>query len=238
MDPIRKLFAGTKTARARGYGPSRFSYNHPEGRCMHCEGRGATLVEMHFLSDVWVSCEHCGGRRFPRETLEIRWKDHSIADVLDLPADRALELFGNQRALKRRLQALVDVGLGYLRLGQPASELSGGEAQRIKLARRLWAPTHGPRCCFLLDEPTTGLHFDDVLRLLEVLHRLVDEGHTAIVIEHHLEVIASADHVLDLGPEGGAAGGAIVAHGTPRQIMAIPQSHTGQALRSLAAEIL
>ncbi|MCB9778846.1 MAG: excinuclease ABC subunit UvrA [Alphaproteobacteria bacterium] len=240
FDPIRKLYADTPLAREQGWKAGMFSYNAKQGRCPHCEGRGAVLVEMHFLSDVWVPCEHCGGRRFQEQVLEAKWKGLSIADVLDLPAQDALDLFRNQRTLKRRIQALVDVGLGYLRLGQPVNTLSGGESQRLKLSKELAAPPRkhrgrGPvkETVFLLDEPTTGLHFTDVEKLLVVLQRLVDQGHTVVLIEHHLDVIRAADLVVDLGPEGGTEGGRIVAQGTPEALRDGWQqtgSWTGRAL--------
>ena len=233
LTPIRSLFAQTPTARKRGYKPGRFSFNVAEGRCPHCEGRGAVLVEMHFLSDVWTPCEHCGGRRFARETLDVRYKGSTIADVMEMTAEEGLELFSAHRKLKRTLQALVDVGLGYLRLGQPANTLSGGEAQRLKLAKELSVGSRAPETCFLLDEPTTGLHFSDVEKLLGVLHKLVDAGHMVVVIEHHLDVIWNADHIIDMGPEGGAEGGSIVDKGTPEQLArraAKTGSWTGRAL--------
>jgi excinuclease ABC subunit A len=232
---IRKLYAQTRLARERGWTPSRFSWNTKGGRCEHCEGRGAVLIEMHFLSDVWMPCEHCGGRRFSRETLEVRWKDHSIADLLELPAEEALPLFQNQRRIHKRLAAMVDVGLGYLRLGQPATTLSGGEAQRMKLASEL--VSRKSSAVYLLDEPTTGLHLADVEKLLEVLHRLVDQGHTVVVIEHNVDVIDNADHVIDMGPEGGNAGGTVVFAGTPEELRGHPTSHTGAALRTADAAL-
>jgi excinuclease ABC subunit A len=229
MGPLRTLFSETPAARARGWGPSRFSFNGADdGRCPHCEGRGLVQIEMHFLSDLWVRCDKCGGRRYTAETLEIRWRGLSIADVLDLPAAEARELFSTHRAIRARLDALVDVGLGYLRLGQDASTLSGGEAQRLKLATELVArkrPT-----LYLLDEPTTGLHLEDVARLLTVLHRLVDAGHTVVLVEHHLDLIRNADWVIDLGPEAGPGGGRIIAEGPPGWIAAQAHSWTGRAL--------
>ncbi len=226
---IRKLYAETRLSRERGWTPSRFSWNTDGGRCAHCEGRGAVLIEMHFLSDVWMPCAHCGGRRFSRETLEVRWKGLSIADLLDLPAEEALPHFSNQRRIRARLAALVDVGLGYVRLGQPATTLSGGEAQRMKLAAELVSrrkPT-----VYLLDEPTTGLHLADIEKLLVVLHRLADQGHTVIVIEHQTDVILNADHVIDMGPDGGDAGGQVIFEGSPEGLAQHPTSHTGVALR-------
>jgi len=231
LTPIRELLAATPLARQRGYSPRRFSYNIPDGRCPHCEGRGAILVEMHFLPDIWTLCADCGGRRFTRETLDIRSKGLSIADVLDLSAADALAIFSSHRAITRPLPAVVDVGLGYLRLGQPTSTLSGGEAQRLKLSRELAVGPRAPETCFLLDEPTTGLHFTDIEKLLMVLQRLVDAGHMVVLIEHHLDVIRAADHVIDLGPEGGDEGGQIVAVGTPEALAAVSESWTGLALR-------
>jgi len=234
LDVLRALFAQVPLSRERGWTKTRFSYNSPHGgRCVHCEGRGAVHIEMHFLSDVWVQCEHCAGRRFGHETLDARWKGLSIADVLDLPIEDALPLFQNQRRIRKRLQALVDVGLGYVRLGQPATTLSGGEAQRMKLAQELVVGRK--RTLFVLDEPTTGLHFADVDKLLTVLHRLVDAGHTAVVIEHHLDVIRNADHLVDMGPEGGDGGGKLVVSGPPAQVATHPTSHTAAALRRAAA---
>ncbi|MFT7517916.1 MAG: excinuclease ABC subunit A [Kiritimatiellia bacterium] len=230
MDALRKLFAQTLAAKERGWGPGRFSFNAKSGRCATCEGRGAILVEMHFLPDVWVVCEACRGRRYSRETLGARWKGHSIADVLAMRADEAVELFQNHRSLRRRVQALVDVGLGYLELGQPATTLSGGEAQRVKLAAEL--TSRAGHCLYVLDEPTTGLHLADVADLVAVLHRLVDQGHSVITIEHNLQMVQQADHVIDMGPEGGEAGGRVVAQGTPEQVAA-GSTHTGRALHSM-----
>jgi len=232
LGPIRDLFASTEASRTRGYTPGRFTYNGQEGRCPACDGRGATLVEMHFLSDVWLPCEACHGMRYNDATLQVKWRDHSIADVLHLPVQDALELFTNHRSIARRLQAMVDVGLGYLRLGQPANTLSGGEAQRLKLATELIG--RKKETCFLLDEPTTGLHMADVDKLLHVLHRLVDAGHMVVLIEHHLDVIRSADHIIDLGPDGGEHGGEILVTGCPADIEACPESWTGKALSTTA----
>jgi excinuclease ABC subunit A len=234
FDGIRKLFSQVPEARARGYGPGRFSFNLKGGRCEACEGDGVLRVEMHFLPDVFVTCEVCGGRRYGRETLEIAWRGRSIADVLDMTVEEALAFLAAIPPLRRGLETLHEVGLDYLRLGQPATTLSGGEAQRIKLARELSRRSTG-RTLYLLDEPTTGLHFADVHRLLAVLHRLVELGNTVVVIEHHPDVIKTADFVIDLGPEGGAAGGRIVVEGTPEQVARHPASHTGRALRGLTA---
>ncbi|HMV67459.1 MAG TPA: excinuclease ABC subunit UvrA, partial [Myxococcota bacterium] len=229
MDKLRELFASTPGAQERGWAPGRFSFNAAGGRCETCEGRGAQLIEMHFLPDVWVRCPDCKGRRYNRETLEVRFKGLSIADVLALRADEAVEVFSAQRRLLRPVQALVDVGLGYVRLGQPGDTLSGGEAQRVKLASELTA--RSGRRVYVLDEPTTGLHLADVARLIDVLHRLVAAGHTVVTIEHHLDVIRQADHVVELGPDGGAAGGRIVAEGTPARVATL-DTPTGVALRA------
>jgi len=232
FDVIRDIYSKTKEARARGYKPGRFSFNVKGGRCEVCRGDGQIKIEMHFLPDVYVPCEQCHGRRYNRETLEVRFKGKSIADVLDMPVAEALEFFDAIPKLKRRLQTLHDVGLDYIRLGQPATTLSGGEAQRVKLATELSKIATG-RTLYILDEPTTGLHFADVERLLEVLSRLVDQGNTVLVIEHNLDVIKSADRIVDLGPEGGDAGGEIIATGTPEQIAGVPGSHTGRFLAEL-----
>jgi excinuclease ABC subunit A len=231
FDAIRTLFAETLGARERGWAAGRFSFNSPGGRCGMCEGRGHTLVEMHFLPDVWIVCPACRGRRFDRETLEVRWKGASIADVLALRADEALELFANHRRIARRLRPLVDVGLGYLTLGQPATTLSGGEAQRVKLAAELAG--RAGHAVYILDEPTTGLHLADVAQLVAVLHALVDQGHTVVTIEHHLDMLLQADHLVDLGPDGGDAGGHVIGAGSPEAIAALPTA-TG---RALAAEL-
>ena len=232
FDVIREIYSKSKEARARGYKPGRFSFNVKGGRCEVCKGDGQIKIEMHFLPDVYVPCEQCHGRRYNRETLEIRFKGKSIADVLDMPVGEALEFFDAIPKLNRRLQTLHDVGLDYIRLGQPATTLSGGEAQRIKLATELSKIATG-RTLYILDEPTTGLHFADVERLLEVLSRLVDQGNTVLVIEHNLDVIKSADRIVDLGPEGGDAGGEIIATGTPEQVAGVPGSHTGRFLSEL-----
>jgi excinuclease ABC subunit A len=231
FEHVRKLFAGVPEARVRGFGPGHFSFNVKGGRCETCQGDGLIRVEMHFLPDLYVECEACRGRRYDRETLGITYKGRCIADVLEMTVEEAVALFDNAGAVARPLRMLEEVGLGYLRLGQPATTLSGGEAQRIKLARELGRRATG-RTLHLLDEPTTGLHFADVENLVELLQRLVDRGNTVVVVEHHPDVIASADHVVDLGPEGGEDGGEIVAQGTPEQIAQEPRSHTGRALAS------
>ena len=232
FDHIRHLFSRTKEARARGYKPGRFSFNVKGGRCEVCRGDGQIKIEMHFLPDVYVPCEQCHGRRYNRETLEVRFKGKSIADVLEMSVEEAVEFFAHIPKINRRLQTLHDVGLDYIRLGQAATTLSGGEAQRVKLATELSKVATG-KTLYILDEPTTGLHFADVQRLLEVLARLVEAGNTVVVIEHNLDVIKSADRIIDLGPEGGEAGGELVATGTPEQVAATSGSYTGQFLRDL-----
>ena len=232
FDPIRKLFSQVPEARARGYAPGRFSFNVKGGRCDSCQGDGTLRVEMNFLPDLFVPCEVCQGRRYNRETLDVRYRGLTIAEVLDATVEEALEFFENIPALRRVLETLNDVGLGYLTLGQPATTLSGGEAQRIKLAKELAKKNTG-RTLYVLDEPTTGLHFADVEKLLDVLSRLVDAGNTVLVIEHHPDVIKTADHVIDLGPEGGGKGGEIVVEGTPETVAQHPMSHTGKALAPL-----
>jgi excinuclease ABC subunit A len=234
FDGIRRLFSQVPEARARGYGPGRFSFNVKGGRCESCSGDGILRVEMHFLPDLFVTCEVCGGRRYNRETLEIRYKGRSIAEVLDMTVEEALGFLENVPAVRRPLQTLHDVGLDYVHLGQPATTLSGGEAQRIKLAAELARRSTG-RTLYLLDEPTTGLHFADIEKLLEVLGRLVDAGNSVVVIEHQLDVVRSADWVIDLGPEGGARGGELVAEGPPEAIAQSPRSHTGRALAAATA---
>ena len=232
FDHIRDLFSRTREARARGYKPGRFSFNVKGGRCEVCRGDGQIKIEMHFLPDVYVPCEQCHGRRYNRETLEVRFKGKSIADVLEMSVEEAVEFFAHIPKINRRLQTLQDVGLDYIRLGQPATTLSGGEAQRVKLATELSKVATGDTL-YILDEPTTGLHFADVHRLLEVLDRLVEAGNSVVVIEHNLDVIKSADRIIDLGPEGGEAGGEIVATGTPEQVAANAASYTGQFLSGL-----
>ncbi len=232
FDVIRELFSKTPEARARGYKPGRFSFNVKGGRCEVCRGDGQIKIEMHFLPDVYVPCEQCYGKRYNKETLEVRFKGRTIADVLDMPVEQALEFFAHIPKVQRRLQTLSDVGLGYLRLGQPATTLSGGEAQRVKLATELSKIATG-KTLYILDEPTTGLHFADVQRLLDVLHRLVDSGNSVVVIEHNLDVIKTADRIIDMGPEGGDGGGLVVAEGTPEQVAGTPGSHTGQFLAEL-----
>ncbi|MFN8151266.1 MAG: excinuclease ABC subunit UvrA [Solirubrobacterales bacterium] len=232
FDHIRQLFAKTKEARARGYQPGRFSFNVKGGRCEVCKGDGQIKIEMHFLPDVYVPCEQCHGRRYNRETLEVRFKGKSIADVLEMPVEEAVDFFAKIPKIHRRLKTLKDVGLDYIRLGQPATTLSGGEAQRVKLATELSKVATG-ETLYILDEPTTGLHFADVERLLDVLARLVDAGNTVVVIEHNLDVIKSADWIVDLGPEGGDGGGEIIATGTPEQVATEPASYTGRFLEEL-----
>jgi excinuclease ABC subunit A len=230
FDHIRNLYSQTPDSKTRGYKPGRFSFNVKGGRCETCKGDGTIKIEMHFLPDVYINCEVCHGRRYNKETLEVRFKGKSIADVLDMSVEEALEFFVKIPKLRRRLQTLHDVGLDYMRLGQPATTLSGGEAQRVKLATELSKVATG-RTLYILDEPTTGLHMYDVEKLLVVLQRLVDAGNTVLVIEHNLDVIKQADWVLDLGPEGGDKGGEIVAQGTPEEVAETPGSQTGEYLR-------
>jgi excinuclease ABC subunit A len=232
FDEIRDVFALTQEARAFGYKAGRFSFNVKGGRCEACEGDGVRRIEMHFLADVFVACEVCKGRRFNDATLRVRWKGLTIAEVLDLSVDEAMEVFANQPKVLAGLRTLSEVGLGYLKIGQPSPTLSGGEAQRIKLARELSKVATG-RTVYILDEPTTGLHFEDLRKLLHVLDRLVDAGNTVVVIEHNLDVIRCADWVIDLGPEGGAAGGRVVVAGTPETVARHPESHTGTFLRDV-----
>ncbi len=232
FDHVRKLFAQTEESRVRGYKPGRFSFNVKGGRCEACSGDGTLRIEMHFLPDVYVPCEVCRGARYNRDTLDIEFKGRTIADVLDMPCEEALEFFERQPSITRHMKTLVDVGLGYIRLGQSAPTLSGGEAQRVKLASELAKRPTG-HTVYILDEPTTGLHFEDVRRLLTVLSRLVDQGNTVIVIEHNLDVVKTADWLIDLGPEGGRGGGTVVAAGTPEEVAAVAESHTGRFLRDI-----
>ncbi|QGZ28529.1 excinuclease ABC subunit UvrA [Stutzerimonas stutzeri] len=230
--PIRELFAGVPEARSRGYGPGRFSFNVKGGRCEACQGDGVIKVEMHFLPDIYVPCDVCKGKRYNRETLEVKYKGKSITEVLDMTIEEAREFFDPVPAVARKLQTLMDVGLSYIKLGQSATTLSGGEAQRVKLSRELSKRDTG-KTLYILDEPTTGLHFADIQQLLDVLHRLRDHGNTVVVIEHNLDVIKTADWLIDLGPEGGSKGGQIIATGTPEEVAAMPQSHTGHFLKPL-----
>jgi len=232
FDDIRDVFANTNEAKVRGYKKGRFSFNVKGGRCEACSGDGIIKIEMHFLPDVYVPCEVCKGKRYNRETLEVKYKGKNIADVLEMTVEDAVEFFRNIPKIHRRLQTLLDVGLGYLKLGQPATTLSGGEAQRVKLASELYRRSNG-RTLYILDEPTTGLHVDDISRLLQVLHRLVDAGDTVLVIEHNLDVIKTADYIIDLGPEGGSGGGTIIAVGTPEDVTASPKSYTGRYLKPI-----
>ncbi|MER2092463.1 MAG: excinuclease ABC subunit UvrA, partial [Saccharopolyspora rectivirgula] len=235
FDHIRKLFAATTEAKVRGYQPGRFSFNVKGGRCEACAGDGTLRIEMNFLPDVYVPCEVCKGARYNRETLEVRYKGKNIAEVLDMPIEEAAEFFKPITAIHRHLKTLVDVGLGYVRLGQPAPTLSGGEAQRVKLASELQKRSTG-QTVYILDEPTTGLHFEDIRKLLGVVNGLVDKGNTVIVIEHNLDVIKTADWIVDLGPEGGAGGGTVVAEGTPEEVAEVAESYTGQFLRPVLAD--
>lgn len=232
FEPIRDLFALLPESRARGYKKGRFSFNVKGGRCENCRGDGYIRVEMHFLPDVFVPCEVCKGRRFNEASLEMLYKGHSIADILDLSVRQAVDLFENIPAIKNILNTLMKVGLGYIKLGQAATTLSGGEAQRIKLAREL-AKRNTGRTLYILDEPTTGLHFHDIKMLLSVLQSLVDSGNTVLVIEHNLDVIKSADWIIDLGPEGGSEGGRVVAQGPPEAIAGVEASHTGRYLKKI-----
>ncbi len=227
--PIRELFAGVPMSRERGYGPGRFSFNVKGGRCEACQGDGVLRVEMHFLPDIYVPCDVCHGKRYNRETLDVQYKGKTIDEVLQMTVEQALAFFAAVPTVARKLQTLMDVGLGYIRLGQSATTLSGGEAQRVKLALELSKRDTG-RTLYILDEPTTGLHFHDIDLLLKVLHRLREHGNTVLVIEHNLDVIKTADWIIDLGPEGGAGGGTILANGTPEQVATIRNSHTGHYL--------
>jgi excinuclease ABC subunit A len=230
--PIRELFAGVPESRSRGYGPGRFSFNVKGGRCEACQGDGLIKVEMHFLPDIYVPCDVCKSKRYNRETLEIKYKGKSIHETLEMTIEEAREFFDAVPALARKLQTLMDVGLSYIKLGQSATTLSGGEAQRVKLSRELSKRDTG-KTLYILDEPTTGLHFADIQQLLDVLHRLRDHGNTVVVIEHNLDVIKTADWLVDLGPEGGSKGGQIIAVGTPEEVSEMKQSHTGYYLKPL-----
>jgi len=232
--PVRELFAGTQEARSRGYNPGRFSFNVKGGRCEACQGDGVTKVEMHFLPDVYVPCDVCKGKRYNRETLDVHFKGKNIHQVLEMTIEDAREFFDAIPAIARKLQTLIDVGLSYISLGQSATTLSGGEAQRVKLSKELSKRDTG-KTLYILDEPTTGLHFHDIEQLLAVLHRLRDHGNTVVVIEHNLDVIKTADWIVDLGPEGGSGGGQIVASGTPEDVAKIKGSHTGHFLKGILA---
>ena len=230
FDMIRDLFAATSDAKERGYSKGRFSFNVKGGRCEACSGDGILKIEMHFLPDVYVPCEVCGGKRYNRETLEVKYKGKSIYDVLDMTVEEAVDFFENVPSLKRKIETLNDVGLSYVKLGQPSTELSGGEAQRIKLATELSKRSTG-KTIYILDEPTTGLHFADVHKLVEIMHKLTEGGNTVVVIEHNLDVIKTADYIIDMGPEGGDRGGTVIAKGTPEEIAKVKKSYTGQYLK-------
>ncbi|HNM06675.1 MAG TPA: excinuclease ABC subunit UvrA, partial [Leptospiraceae bacterium] len=230
--PIRDLFAGLEEAKLRGYGPGRFSFNVAGGRCEKCEGDGILKIEMHFLPDVYVTCDVCGGKRYNKETLEVKFKGMSIFDVLEMTVEDACKFFENIPSVRRKLETLMDVGLGYIRLGQAATTFSGGEAQRIKLSTELSRRATG-KTLYILDEPTTGLHFEDVRKLLRVLQDLVEKGNSMIVIEHNLDVIKCADWIIDMGPEGGDGGGTVIAEGTPEEIAKSKVSYTGQYLKKM-----
>ena len=230
FDQIRDLFAATADAKAKGYKKGRFSFNVKGGRCEACSGDGIIKIEMHFLPDVYVPCEVCHGKRYNRETLEVKYKGKSIYDVLNMTVEEALTFFENVPSIKRKIQTLYDVGLSYIRLGQPSTELSGGEAQRIKLATELSKRSTG-KTIYILDEPTTGLHFEDVHKLVEILKRLSEGGNTVVVIEHNLDVIKTADYIIDIGPEGGDKGGTVVAQGTPEEVAQSPVSYTGKYVK-------
>ena len=232
FDLIRTLFAGTNDAKARGYQKGRFSFNVKGGRCEACSGDGIIKIEMHFLPDVYVPCEVCGGKRYNHETLEVKYKGKSIYDVLEMTVEEALQFFENVPSIRRKIQTLYDVGLGYVKLGQPSTELSGGEAQRIKLASELSRTSTG-KTIYILDEPTTGLHFADVKKLVSIMQKLVESGNSVIVIEHNLDVIKCADYILDMGPEGGSHGGHLIAEGTPEEVAKVKQSFTGQYLKKM-----
>jgi excinuclease ABC subunit A len=230
--PIRDLFSSLPESKARGYKPGRFSFNVKGGRCNNCQGAGTIKIEMHFLPDVYVTCDVCKGKRFNRETLDVRYKGKNIYDVLEMTVDDALDFFANIPSVLTKLQTLQSVGLGYVKLGQSALTLSGGEAQRVKLALELSKRNTGSTF-YILDEPTTGLHFEDVRKLLSVLQQLVDKGNTIVLIEHNLDVIKQADYIIDLGPEGGDGGGRVVATGTPEEVVRTSESHTGRYLKEI-----
>ena len=232
FDHIRKLFAETNEAKVRGYTPGRFSFNVKGGRCEACSGDGTLKIEMNFLPDVYVPCETCHGKRYNRETLEVHYKGKTIADVLEMPVEEAAEFFAAFTPIARHLNTLVDVGLGYIRLGQPATTLSGGEAQRVKLAAELQKRSNG-RSIYVLDEPTTGLHFEDIRKLLAVLQSLVNKGNIVITIEHNLDVIKCADWIIDMGPEGGDGGGTVIAEGTPESVAGVASSHTSRFIQEV-----
>ena len=232
FDLIRDLFAATPDAKARGYKKGRFSFNVKGGRCEACSGDGILKIEMHFLPDVYVPCEVCGGKRYNRETLEVKYKGKTIYDILNMTVEEALEFFADVPSIRRKIETLNDVGLSYIRLGQPSTELSGGEAQRIKLATELSKRSTG-KTVYILDEPTTGLRFADVHKLTEILRRLTDDGNTVIVIEHNLDVIKTADYIIDIGPEGGERGGTVVAHGTPEDVAENENSYTGKYIKKM-----
>ena len=235
FDLIRDLFAGTPDAKARGYKKGRFSFNVKGGRCEACAGDGILKIEMHFLPDVYVPCEVCGGKRYNRETLEVRYKGKNIYDVLNMTVEEAVDFFENVPSIRRKMETLRDVGLSYIRLGQPSTELSGGEAQRIKLATELSRRSTG-KTIYILDEPTTGLHFAYVHKLVNILHRLAEGGNTVVVIEHNLDVIKTADYIIDMGPEGGDRGGTVIAKGTPEEIVKVKKSYTGQYVKKYLEE--
>ena len=232
FDQIRDLFASTPDAKAKGYKKGRFSFNVKGGRCEACGGDGIIKIEMHFLPDVYVPCEVCGGKRYNRETLEVKYKGKNIYDVLDMTVEEAVPFFDNLPSIKRKIETLNDVGLSYVKLGQPSTTLSGGEAQRIKLATELSRHSTG-KTIYIMDEPTTGLHFADVHKLVEILQRLTDNGNTVVVIEHNLDVIKTADYIVDMGPEGGDKGGQVIAKGTPEEVAANPASYTGQYVKKM-----
>ncbi len=232
FDDIRALFAETVEARSRGFDKGRFSFNVPGGRCETCQGAGVTRIPMNFLPDVYVKCDDCGGKRYNEETLEVTYKGKNIYEILEMTIEDACKFFENRPSIMRKLQTLSDVGLGYIKLGQQATTLSGGEAQRVKLAYELQKRPTG-KSIFILDEPTTGLHSDDVSRLIKILNRIVDHGDTVVIIEHNLDVIKVADHIIDLGPEGGDKGGTIVAQGTPEEVAKVKNSYTGQYLAKI-----